>query len=238
MTDPASVDVRVFADGEELARAAADLIATELSAAVAANGRASLVLAGGSTPRAAYRELAIRPVEWESVDLWTGDERCVPPEDPGSNAAMIRDSLLEPAGIAFDRLQRMRGELGAVAAVDDYEQRLRERFPESRPAFDLLLLGLGGDGHTASLFPGGESGASDAWVAATRSPVPPLERVSLTYRALAGAARTLFLVAGEAKASMVSRILSSRSVDLPAARVAREAQAPLWLLDRAAATRL
>jgi 6-phosphogluconolactonase len=231
-------DLEILDDAAALAGAAADRLAAWLGKAVAARGRASLVLAGGETPIATYRRLALHRLPWEAIDLYWGDERCVPPDDAQSNYARARDSLLVPAGVPEERVHRIRGELGPRRASGDYERRLRRRFRGRRPRFDVVLLGVGEDGHTASLFTAELGSASPRWVVATRSPAPPHERVSLAFEALRGAERTVFLVAGAGKAATVERLLGSPEVALPAARVAREARRPFWLLDRAAAARL
>jgi 6-phosphogluconolactonase len=225
----------VLDDAAALAERAAVRLAAWLEEAVTAHGRASLVLAGGETPIATYRQLARRQLRWEAIDLFWGVERCVPPDDPASNYARTRDSLLVPAAVPLARVHRIRGELGPRRAADDYERRLRRRFQGRRPRFDVVLLGVGEDGHTASLFAAEVDSASSRWVVATRSPLPPRDRVSLGFEALRGAERTVFLVAGASKAATVGRLLGSPQVALPAARVAREARRPVWLLDRAAA---
>jgi 6-phosphogluconolactonase len=164
-----------------------------------------LVLAGGSTPRVAYELAAARCPDWSAATLWFGDERCVGPEDEPANFAMVKDALLDrvPHERA-PRVRRIRGELGPTAAADDYERRLRSDGP---PRFDLVLLGLGPDGHTASLFPCQPSleeherlvvGVEQAGLA------PFVPRVTMTLPALARGARIIFLAVGAAKAPAVA----------------------------------
>lgn len=167
---------------------------------------------------------------WPRVDLLFGDERAVPPDDHRSNYRMVIEALGGVARAA--RLHRIRGELGAAAAADDYERRLR-RLLEGRPAPDLVLLGIGEDGHTASLFPGESDSFDERWVAPGRAPTEPRERVTLTPVLLDAGREVFFLVCGAAKAAAVRRLLVDR-IDLPASRV-RGVSSPTWVLDEAAA---
>lgn len=219
-------------DATELAVATAERISDDLRRIVGTKGRASLVLSGGSTPLATYRRLATQELPWDRVDLYWGDERCVGPDDPASNFGRVRDALLEPAEVPREVVHRMRGELPPSDGVAHYEEVLRTKFAGSRPVFDLILLGLGVDGHTASLFPGVASGSLGSWVISARAPEPPHERISLSYEALRGGRRTVFLVSGGDKATVVSRILGGAEPRLPAARVAAEAESLIWLVDR------
>ncbi|HEX2254601.1 MAG TPA: 6-phosphogluconolactonase [Thermoanaerobaculia bacterium] len=263
--------VRVFPTPEALANAAAAMVAGILREAIAARGRASLVLAGGSTPRPVYRRLAGRgpgdvsagtslpgdgrrgggagadgsaatffAVDWRRVEVFYGDERAVPPDDPASNHRMARETLLDHVPVPGEAVHRVRGELGPEEAAAAYERELVAALGEA-PRFDLVLLGLGGDGHTASLFPGDVAGEDRVppgrLVAAATAPVVPRQRVTLTYRALAAARSVLFLVEGAGKAAMVARVLSG-DLALPATRVRPAAGEPLWFLDAAAAAEL
>ncbi len=253
MTPPARRRVRIFPDRAALAEAAAGEVRRTLAAALAARPAASLVLAGGSTPAGLYRELAERgrrpAVAWDRVDLFWGDERSVPPDEPASNYRLARRTLLAgPPGRA--RVHRIRGELGAAEAAAEYEAAIAGALGAA-PRFDLALLGVGADGHTASLFPGGAELAAPGWVTTARAPSPPRERVTLTVAALSASRRVIFLVAGEEKAAAVARILGGASERagaadaagegagaLPAARIRSAEGETLWLLDRAAAAGL
>lgn len=222
---------------ERPARACAALM---VSAAV---GGGEIVLAGGSTPRAAYEEF-VRAVDAVGLDLanttfWLGDERCVDPEDERSNYGMIAQALLEPLGErAQPRVQRIRGELGADAAADDYERRLREAGP---PEFDLVLLGVGPDGHTASLFPDQPSlSASDRLVVAVPEAglEPFVPRVSLTIQALVATRQLVVLAAGEGKADAIARAFgpgSEPDAHVPVSLLGPAADPVTLLLDAAAA---
>jgi 6-phosphogluconolactonase len=232
----------VLGDQQALAAATADLIAGSLVSAVAARGRALAVLAGGTTPRGVYRELARsrrdRAVDWSRVELFWGDERCVAPTLPESNFGMVQEVLLNRLGDDPPLVHRIRGELPAEEAAERYEKTVLPAAAEP-PLFDLVLLGLGADGHTASLFPGRPDLIEERrLVVATRSPLPPFDRVSLTARALSSARRVVFLVSGREKASAVRRVLELADQDLPASWVRPPGGALLWLLDREAAAQL
>jgi 6-phosphogluconolactonase len=212
----------VLADAEALARAAADVV-VETSAA--AGERYAICLAGGSTPQAVYRLLASDEyrdrIEWERWHVFFGDERQVPLNDPRSNFGNARESLLRHVPIPGTRVYPM-------TDANEYEGLLRAFFGES-PAFDLLLLGMGDDGHTASLFPDSLSLREEQrWVVAPAEVVQGLSRFTLTLPALNAARRTLFLVCGPAKAAALARI--EQGERLPAALI----EGAEWLVDEAA----
>jgi 6-phosphogluconolactonase len=227
---------RVFEDPAALAFGAAQLISDSLGRAIVERGRASFVLAGGGTPQATYRALADSSLDWSSVDLFQGDERCVPPDAPASNYRMVRETLLDPSSVPPANVWRIEGEKEPSEAASAYERRLRERFAGADlPRFDLVLLGIGTDGHVASLFPGWSS-TPDRWVAAVEPPSPGPKRVTLELAPLAAARTVCLLVSGAHKAAIVDRVRSGAGDDLPAAAVVARAEAAIWLLDRAAAT--
>jgi 6-phosphogluconolactonase len=190
-----SVELRVV---EDPAATCAELLVD-----VAAAG-GQIVLAGGSTPRAAYERAASAGTPWSRATVWFGDERCVPPDDDRSNYAMAKATLLDPLGAAGPAVKRIRGELGPSAAAAEYEEELRAA---ETPRLDLLLLGLGPDGHTASLFPDQEALAERSkLVVGVEQPgrEPLVSRVTLTLPALASARRIVFLVTGAEKANAVA----------------------------------
>ena len=190
-----SVELRVV---EDPAATCAELLVD-----VAAAG-GQIVLAGGSTPRAAYERAASAGTPWSRATVWFGDERCVPPDDDRSNYAMAKATLLDPLGAAGPAVKRIRGELGPSAAAAEYEEELRAA---ETPRLDLLLLGLGPDGHTASLFPDQEALAERSkLVVGVELPgrEPLVSRVTLTLPALASARRIVFLVTGAEKANAVA----------------------------------
>ncbi len=229
--------LRVFPSSEALADAAADAIVEIVGAALAARGSALVALAGGTTPVAAYRRVSgstrAKRVDWERVDFFFGDERCVPPDDARSNFRTAHEHLLDPLGVAPERVHRIRGELGAPAAAEAYEDELRGALAGDG-RFDLVLLGLGEDGHTASLFPGAPAPGVGALAVAARAPAEPRERVTLTPAALLRSRFTLFLVEGERKARALAAAL--RDETSIARRVVPPDGASAWLVDAAAAS--
>jgi 6-phosphogluconolactonase len=246
---PAPGSVQIFADPGVLAEAAAQLAVRVLQAAVAAHGDGIWVLAGGSTPLAAYRLLAAEPlagsVPWERVRVVMGDERAVPVTDPDSNWGQAAGALLDRVPIPDAGRIRPRVELGLDAAAEDYERRLHALPTGSSgwPRLNLVWLGAGEDGHTLSLFPGRpEADVTDRLVVAVRgAPKPPPERLGLTPAALRGAGCCAVLAAGAGKADALARALGGDD-SLALARAAREVAAAggtlTWLLDEAAASRL
>ena len=251
MAEPLSAggsEVRKFPDAEALAQAAATEIAARLHGPVAKSGfrRATelspflLVLAGGSTPRRTYEVLATKRAagEWTHTEIWFGDERCVPPDHADSNFAVAKAALLDRAGPFV--VQRVLGERPPQEAADDYERRLRAVAGVSpRPPFDLVLLGMGEDGHTASLFPGHAALAeTKRWAVAVETDAKaPRWRVTLTVPALAAADEVWFLVAGAAKRPVLAEILrdpAAAAGRYPAAAVASRAGRVVWFVDAAA----
>lgn len=223
------MSVTVYSDPAEVAAATADLIAAEVSA-----GAATVGLAGGSTPRAAYELLPDRDLDWSAVTLWLGDERWVPVDDPRSNTGMARSTFADRVGA---RVLEPRAHLEhPAAAAAAYESELLASFGEGRPG--LVLLGIGDDGHTASLFPGTDAleltrvGYVANWVPAHDS-----WRLTATMPLLWEAEHLVFLVTGEAKADVLAAVLE-RQHDYPAQRVAAGANRVSWLVDAAAASAL
>lgn len=238
--------IRVAPDAEALARLAAAEIAARLRAAAASRGRADLALAGGRTPRRAYALLAAPPlrdeVPWDRVHAFFGDERHVPPEHPESNYRMAREALLEHVPIPAGQVHRIRAEaVDAEAAARDYEVELGESLglgPGEPPRLDLVLLGMGADGHVASLFPGDPSlGETGRLVTTSQVPRQRERRVTLTFAVLDAARAVLLLVSGADKAERVAEVLGGRAPELPASRL-RPSGELIWLLDGAAAARL
>jgi 6-phosphogluconolactonase len=227
-----------FEHAEALAIGAAERIASHLGEAISRRGQASLVLAGGSTPETTYRHLALLPVDWQRVWIFWSDERCVDTGEAGSNFAMAQRTLLVPAGVPENRTFRIEGERGAAAAAVAYEQTLRSVLTDRPwPRFDVSVLGIGNDGHTASLFPDDLSSTPDSekrWVRPARGPAPHPERVTLTLGALASSDRILFLVSGRSKAEIVTRLAAGGEVELPAARLECAAGRVTWMLDSSA----
>jgi 6-phosphogluconolactonase len=252
------VDVVVVPNAEALAREAARRFALRATEAIETRGRFSVVLSGGSTPGGLYRLLAGQPyrdqIPWQTVHLFWGDERCVPPQDPGSNYLLAEEALIAHVPIPPENVHRIRGELEPQQAAAAYDRQLRAFFVEGtgrardrKPeiqnpkSFDMVLLGLGRDGHTASLFPG--SPALDererlAVAVEAHYEDRPSQRVTLTLPAINSARRILFLVAGSAKAEIVRAVLATPKGILPAQQVRPSAGQVAWLLDAAASKNL
>lgn len=199
--------IRILPDSQAVAVAAADLVADALRA-----GPLNIVLAGGSTPKRCYEILGGRSLSWAHATVLFGDERCVPPDHPDSNYGAAATALLDRARPAT--VHRMAGELGPEAGAEEYQRRV-----EAVGELDLVLLGIGPDGHTASLFPGSDVLKSERLVAPVRNaPKPPPDRITLTLRALNSARRVVVLATGADKAEAVSLGLNGR---VPAGMVAR-----------------
>ncbi|MDE2342390.1 MAG: 6-phosphogluconolactonase [Betaproteobacteria bacterium] len=211
-------------DAEALATAAAARILTLGLAAVQARGLFRVALAGGDTPRRCYERLRASSFDWSRVEIYFGDERCLPQGDSGRNDTMARQAWLNHIDLPPDNCHPILAELGPEAAAAAYAQVLRPGLP-----LDLVLLGLGEDGHTASLFPGNAALQQTQPVVPVHSaPKPPAERVSLSLSVLNGARHKLFLVSGAGKREVMQRLAAEP--DLPAARI----QGAEWLVDRAA----
>jgi 6-phosphogluconolactonase len=227
-------------DPEAVARAAASAVVEGAFRAIHEHGNFRLVLAGGRTPRAAYELLAgelREEVDWRRVTLFFGDERCVPPTDPASNYRMVKESLLDPLKLPPSSVRRMAGEVPADNAAAEYDVELRRAIEDRQPAFDLVLLGMGPEGHTASLFPGNPA-LDERHRAAMHVSVPatPPDRLTMTPVSLASTRQILFLVTGEDKADAISQVFKDES-QLPAAIVSRLAPSR-FLVDEAAASRV
>jgi len=236
------LSIHVCRGPEELAGAAAREFAAKAEEAIEERGRFVVVLAGGSTPKAMYRVLALEyadRIDWSRVHVFFGDERTVPPDHDDSNYKMVNEVLLEH--VPVESVHRMRGELPPDEAAEAYEEELKTFFgAEEVPRFDLILLGVGGDGHTASLFP--ETSAlevRDRLVVA--NPVLQLDttRITLTVPVINAARAVLFLVAGEDKAETLEKSLEG-DADPRAypARLIQPPNGPEWMLDRSAASLL
>ncbi len=239
--------VQVFSATHALADAAAEFVVARAAAAIALNGRFSLVLSGGTTPRQLYARLASLPsrdrIDWGHVHLFWGDERCVPPTDAASNYRMARETLIDHVPIPALHVYRIKGEDDPVFAAVEYERTLRAALGEgvtgdTTSGPDLVLLGLGPDGHTASLFPHTTAARETTrWVVAEEVAVLPTWRVTVTPPFVNKARGVLFLVAGAEKAATLGAVLEGPVAleALPAQRIAPRGRSPLWMVDRAAA---
>ena len=241
------VNIRIFSDSADLTQATAEHITGLAAASIDQHGRFSLVLSGGSTPRGLYALLASETfadrIDWPRVFVFWGDERCVPPDDADSNYLMARETLLDHVPLPPENIHRIAGEIDPQSAAEAYEHRLRDFFAptHTRPRFDLVLLGMGGDGHTASLFPGTAAlDETTRWVVANFVPRLDTWRITLTLPALNSAANVLFLVTGSDKSDRLAEVLepAASATAYPAQRIRPDDGQVQWMVDRAAAARL
>ena len=233
----------IFKDLQELSHAAAGIFVESFSQASAQRGRFLVALSGGSTPNRLYQLLAGAPyraqIDWTKVHVFWGDERCVPKDDPGNSYFQARQTLLDHVNIPAGNIHRVQSELKPASAALEYAQTLNEFSapPLAWPRFDLILLGMGDDGHTASLFPGSPVDDPSPAIAVTANYQDrPANRVSLTPRVFNSARRVLFLVSGLSKAVTLTRVFSDIiNMDLlPAQRIQPGDGELLWLVDEAA----
>ncbi len=238
----ADKNVRVFKDAPALAQAAAEMVMQCAAAAIAARGRFMIALSGGSTPEAAYeiimRDFATKG-NWAKWFIFMGDERAVPVDDSRSNLGMAKRTLLHGLPIAPEQIFAVHTELPPPAAAADYEKRIKDFFGYAEPRFDLILLGLGDDGHTASLFPG-LSARHESSKLVTFSPPgtlpPPVDRITFTFPLINLARKAVFLMAGEKKKKVVRQLLS-KDVNpelIPAANVHPIDGELIYMMDQAA----
>jgi 6-phosphogluconolactonase len=243
---PFTRSIEVLATAADLYHAAAEEFIRDARTAIGAQGRFTVALSGGSTPKALYSLLAssYATFAWNRVFLFFGDERHVPPADPESNYRMVQESLLSKITIPAENVFRVRAENpDADAAAADYEAQLRRFFalkPNEFPRFDLILLGMGPDGHTASLFP--DSAALEEqsrlvvanWVEKFKT-----HRITFTFPVLNRATEVMFLASGPDKAEMLHQVLEGKnSPPLPSQRVQPSDGKLLWMLDEPAAAKL
>jgi 6-phosphogluconolactonase len=245
VTGDTTAVVRIFPDSEVLGRAAADRFVTLAAHYVAAQGRFSVALSGGTSPKRMYTLLSTPPyrdaVHWPKVHVFWADERCVPPDHPASNYKLALDTFLSRVPVPEENIHRVKGEEAPDTAAFDYEKDLRIYFNvPAVPSFDLIVLGAGEDGHTASLFPGTPFLQETARLAA---PVyrerPNRDRVTLTLPVLNHAAHVLFLAAGRAKAGILSGIFHEKNAKgYPAGFVRPLNGEVTWLIDEESAEKL
>lgn len=237
---------RVASSAEALAQEAAREFVTRAVAAVHAHGRFDVALSGGATPLRTYQLLAGAArdaVPWAKVNVFFGDERCVGPQDPQSNYRVVREALLDAVPIPPGQVHRIKAEehdpQHAARAYEAELLRSVEPGPLGVPRIDLVLLGMGADGHVASLFPGSDALAEGTRLAlAVVAPTPPERRITLTLPTLNAATTVLVLVAGSAKAERLASVLGQTAdPSLPACRLAPAGEL-LWLVDADAAMRL
>lgn len=235
--------LRIVDNTEDLAAEAARLFRDASEHAIAGHGRFSVALSGGSTPQQLFRHLGAsyrKKIAWDRVHLFWSDERCVPRDHEQSNFRLAYDELISRIWIPGENVHRIKGELRPLEAARYYEAEMKKHFGEDLPVFDLILLGVGPDGHTASLFPG-----SGILRETQRLALPVFSdtalhwRVTLTLPVLNSAKQVIFLISGRAKAGIVSSLIGLKEhKGYPAAMVNPAAGSITWLLDRAAAAEL
>jgi 6-phosphogluconolactonase len=236
-------ELHVFATLHALSLAAADAVAAAITSAVRSRGRCSIALSGGETPRPLYDALATRfrtQIPWEHVHVFWGDERLVPPGDVRRNDLMAREMLLSRVPCPDHQIHPMatRVQQSPDEAARDYEETMRQHFDDGRPRFDLVLLGMGAEGHIASLFP--NSPALDEerrWVCAVEVPADPSSRLTLTLPVLQQAANAYFLVSGASKSRALHAVFEKTAdpKTLPAAAVRPVDGKVIWWADTPAA---
>lgn len=236
-------EIKIVPDAVTLARTAAEEFQRLAEAAVEERGRFSVALSGGNTPRAVYSLLASKhkSLPWDRIHIFFGDERHVPPDHPDSNFRMASKSLLSKVPIPEKNVHRIHAELDAEAAAAEYEQQLVSFFHlpnQDWPRFDLIFLGIGEDGHTASLFPGSKALTEASRVTANWVEKFKTFRITLTFPVLNHAAQVVFLVSGAGKAQILSQVLRPGAKEFPAQNVQPENGRLLWLIDHDAGSLL
>jgi 6-phosphogluconolactonase len=250
MPRPVEITVKVGATEQEVARQSAQMFAESIQHAVAARGLARVAISGGSTPKAVFELLAdpaapfLAGIPWQSLQLFWVDERCVPPTHEESNYRMTRQAMLDKLPLPSENVHRMEGELDPEEAASRYEAEIRNAFKlegAQTPTFDLIMLGLGPDGHTASLFPHTDGLNEMARIVmANHVPQKDVWRITLTWPVIAQGREVAFLVEGEDKAEMVQRVFTGPyDPEALPAQLIRPASGKLTLLlDAAAAAHL
>lgn len=231
-------ELQVYPDLTALARAAATYFVDAAQSAINLNRRFSVALSGGETPRPMYRllttpEFAGR-IDWKHIHLFWSDERCVPPNHPDSNYRVAWETFIDHVPISMDNIHRVLGEHDPIIAAETYEQELKDHFKSALPRFDLILLGLGEEGHTASIFPGSTAATeSTRLVVAAQHPRTNDWRVTLTLPTINAAANVVFLVTGPAKANAlrIARSGLSAPAEFPASAVDPTDGRLVWLTD-------
>lgn len=235
-------EVRIYPDRDSLVEATVEFIANTLSTTLETGSDAYIALSGGSTPRPVYERLAtLKGIDFGRVHVCFVDERNVPPSDDDSNFKMLEQAWLGTGVVPASNILRIKGELDAGTAAEQYEEELRKLhmpLTDGFPLFDLILLGMGPDGHCASLFPGSPAlSEQQRWVAPNWVEKLNAQRITLTYPVLNHSRKAVFLVADANKAQPLADVLSGRG-ELPAARVQPVHGELIWLVDKAAAALL
>lgn len=237
--------IHIYNDLEALSQAAAELFTIQSRQASLICGRFSVALSGGKTPRRLYEILATEPyrqrIHWHEVHVFWSDERCVPADDPRNNARMAREALLDHVPIPPENIHPMPCDQSPQQAAIQYEKELRDFFSTQNPDFHLVLLGLGENGHTASLFPHTPVlNEKQKWVEEVYLEQLGMYRLTFTAPFINQASQVVFLVSGAAKAQVLEQVLEGayRPHELPAQLIRPNGNHPIWLLDKAASHKL
>jgi 6-phosphogluconolactonase len=238
-------NIRVAPDVAALARQAADTIQDVASTAISQAGRFSIALSGGSTPKTLFELLAAeykQKIDWSNSHIFWSDERCVPPDDADSNYKMARETLLDHISLPASNIYRIKGELDPAEGASQYEQTLHTYFHDQLPRFDIILLGMGDDGHTASLFPGTEAlNERQRWVIPNHvATVKQTWRITFTVPVINNAANVMFLIAGTGKAARLKQVIQGAYTlnELPSQLIKPTNGNLIWAVDHAAASLL
>jgi len=241
------MSIQVFPNTEGMIKAGANLFLDLASTAISDRGSFSVVLSGGATPRPLFEFLAadksVDLLDWSRIHFFWGDERTVPPNNPESNYRQAYQILLGPRLIPPGNIHRIKGELDPVIAASLYQKKISDLLLESPPSFDMIFLGMGGDGHTASLFPGTKVVSNPReyqWVAANQVPQQDTWRITFTPQLINAARTVIFLVSGENKAETLKRVLEGPFLPetFPAQLIKPDHGKLIWLVDQAAASNL
>ena len=239
------MNILVFSDKEKLTQEASDYVVKVAQESIASHGRFTFALSGGTTPRKLYALLATEPycsqIDWGRVEIFWSDERCVPPDDAESNYHLAHEVMLSKLPLSANQIHRMPAdEADRAAAAEKHSQEMQRVFGEALPRFDLIQLGMGPEGHTASLFPHQPSLHEQRLVLSVTVPKPPPPRLTFTPPVLNAARHILFLVTGGEKADAIQAVLEGDyQPDEYPAQIVRPPQGEVtWMLDSAAAAKL
>ncbi|MDY6846782.1 MAG: 6-phosphogluconolactonase [Chloroflexota bacterium] len=237
--------IKIFSNLDDLSQAAAEYFISLAAKSIRKRGYFSVALSGGGTPKPLYKALGSPDqqsrLDWKNIHLFWGDERCVPPEHPDSNYRMVREEMLSNITIAAENINRVPAELEAHKAAFSYEEKLRGFFQGEWPRFDLVLLGMGDDGHTASLFPHSAGlNEEQRWFIANYAPEPDTWRLTLTKNAINAARHIAVIVAGDSKAEVLADVLEGvyQPDVTPIQLIGPKNGHMIWFLDQAAAKKL
>lgn len=238
-------NIQVAATEEEWIHLAVKTITNQATQAIQNRGFFSLVLSGGNTPKPVYQALASDYIQamfdWSKWFIFWGDERCVPPNDDESNFRMAKLAFLDQTTIPQKNIHRMMGEIDPINAAQLYEEEINKFFLKKEKRFDTILLGVGNDGHTASLFPGVNAlQEKKHWVSISQHPDSGMKRITLTYPAINQSRNIIFLVKGSEKSNVIADIINNPNNDphYPAKGITGKENPPEWIIDTAAAGKL